>query len=98
MVLYQRLVEIKTIPWESVSNSGYVISSLCVAFFGLIRYDSFEEGLIHIVNLGDDADTGGAIFGGIGGAYYGIDALPKRWLDVILRKDEIINLVNTYYS
>jgi ADP-ribosyl-[dinitrogen reductase] hydrolase len=35
------------------------------------------------VNLGGDADTTGAIAGMLAGAAYGLDALPKRWLDAL---------------
>lgn len=31
------------------------------------------------MNLGDDADTVGAIYGQLAGAYYGDDAIPKNW-------------------
>ena len=31
------------------------------------------------VNLGDDADTTGAVYGQIAGAFYGADAIPERW-------------------
>lgn len=31
------------------------------------------------VNLGDDADTVGAIYGQLAGAYYGVEALPEQW-------------------
>ncbi len=34
-----------------------------------------------MINLGGDADTAGAILGAMAGTYYGIDAIPKRWLD-----------------
>ena len=32
------------------------------------------------VNLGDDADTVGAIYGQLAGAYYGMSAIPNDWL------------------
>jgi ADP-ribosyl-[dinitrogen reductase] hydrolase len=32
------------------------------------------------VNQGGDADTTGAIAGMIAGAFYGLDAIPPRWL------------------
>jgi hypothetical protein len=32
------------------------------------------------VNQGADADTTGAICGMLAGAYYGLEAIPKRWL------------------
>ena len=34
--------------------------------------------IIKAVNLGGDADTIGAITGGLAGAYYGYDAIPQR--------------------
>ena len=33
-----------------------------------------------VVNLGDDADTSGAIFGQLAGAYYGEREIPDEWL------------------
>ena len=31
------------------------------------------------VNLGNDADTVGAIYGQLAGAYYGVHAIPQDW-------------------
>ena len=33
------------------------------------------------VNLGDDADTVGAIYGQLAGAYYGASSIPEEWRD-----------------
>jgi ADP-ribosyl-[dinitrogen reductase] hydrolase len=33
------------------------------------------------VNLGDDADTTGAIYGQLAGAYYGVNAIPQDWIE-----------------
>lgn len=33
------------------------------------------------MNLGDDADTTGAIYGQLAGAYYGINAIPQDWIE-----------------
>ena len=37
------------------------------------------------VNLGDDADTTGAIYGQLAGAYYGVDDFPLSWKDKIAK-------------
>jgi len=42
-----------------------------------------------VVNLGGDTDTAGAILGAMAGAYYGADAIPKRWLDGLQNRDGI---------
>jgi ADP-ribosylglycohydrolase len=33
------------------------------------------------VNLYDDADTTGAVYGQLAGAYYGVGAIPTPWLE-----------------
>ena len=42
--------------------------------------DTFEEILVSAVNLGGDADTVGAIAGSLAGSYYGLGAIPRRWI------------------
>ena len=45
--------------------------------------------MIRAVNPGHDADTVGAVAGQLAGARYGADAIPQRWLEALLRRDEI---------
>ena len=44
---------------------------------------SFEDAVIYAVNLGGDADTIGAITGGLAGAIYGSKGIPLRWIDAL---------------
>ena len=44
-----------------IKGSGYVVESLEAALWAFHRSDSFREGALLAVNLGDDADTTGAI-------------------------------------
>jgi ADP-ribosyl-[dinitrogen reductase] hydrolase len=46
----------------------------------LYHTDDFESGALKAVNLGDDADTVGAVYGQIAGAYYGMSGIPGKWL------------------
>lgn len=34
------------------------------------------------MNLGDDADTSGAIYGQLAGAYYGLQGIPQKWFEL----------------
>jgi ADP-ribosyl-[dinitrogen reductase] hydrolase len=45
-----------------------------------MRGKSFEETLVTSVNLGGDTDTVGAMAGSLAGAFYGLPAIPERWL------------------
>ena len=66
-----------------VNPSGWAPESMECAFFAFITEGDFENALITAVNLGGDADTIGAITGGLAGAYYGYDAIPQRWIDTL---------------
>ncbi len=63
-----------------IRGSGYVVASLEAALWAFHKSESFEEGALLAVNLGEDADTTGAVFGQIAGAFYGKSGIPGRWL------------------
>ena len=63
--------------------SGYVVDTLRTVFEAFFSTDSFEECVVKAVNRGGDADTTGAIAGAIAGARYGLDAIPRRWLQAL---------------
>ena len=61
--------------------------SLEAALWAFAQSSSFEEGCLMAVNLGDDADTTGAVYGALAGAYYGIDGIPGRWRTGLVQVD-----------
>lgn len=61
------------------SPTGYVVDSFEAAIYCVYTTKSFEDAVIKAVNLGGDADTIGAITGGLVGALYGFKAIPERW-------------------
>jgi ADP-ribosyl-[dinitrogen reductase] hydrolase len=66
-------------PYRGLAT-GYVVDTMQTVFHWFFRGKSFEECLVGTVNQGADADTTGAICGMLAGAYYGMEAIPKRWL------------------
>ncbi|HIA02647.1 MAG TPA: ADP-ribosylglycohydrolase family protein [Myxococcales bacterium] len=63
---------------------GFVRVAYRLAFWELLHAPSLKVGLIDAVNRGGDADTNGAIVGGLLGAYYGADELPQEWQSLVL--------------
>lgn len=63
--------------------TGWVRDSMECAYLAFVEEAGFENVLVHAVNLGGDADTIGAIAGGLAGACYGYDAIPQRWIDAL---------------
>jgi ADP-ribosylglycohydrolase len=72
-----------------IQGSGYVVRSLEAALWAFARSDSFEEGALLAVNLGDDADTTGAVYGQLAGALYGEDAIPAHWREQLALPETI---------
>lgn len=73
-----------------IRGTGYVAQSLEAALWAFYQSTSFEEGCLMAVNLGDDADTTGAIYGQITGVCYGNNAIPLPWRKVLAKHDFII--------
>jgi len=69
-----------------IRGTGYVVESLEAALWAFHRSESFKDGALLAVNLGDDADTTGAVYGQLAGAFYGASAIPKRWLGRLSRR------------
>jgi ADP-ribosyl-[dinitrogen reductase] hydrolase len=62
-----------------IKGTGYVVQSLEAALWAFHNSSSFEEGCLMAVNLGDDADTTGAVYGQLAGAFYGEEGIPDGW-------------------
>lgn len=60
-------------------SNGVSLICLAQAVWALRNTSSFEEAVSTAVNLGDDADTVGAVTGALAGALYGFDQIPTRW-------------------
>jgi ADP-ribosyl-[dinitrogen reductase] hydrolase len=87
----------KTKTENQIRSTGYVIHTLEAALWCFHTTNTFEEGCIKAVNLGEDADTTGSVYGQLAGAHYGIGDIPKRWLDKIALSDMIIDLADKLY-
>jgi ADP-ribosylglycohydrolase len=72
-----------------IKGTGYVVKSIEAALWAFYQTTSFKQGCLLAVNLGDDADTTGAIYGQLAGAYYGAGNIPAQWRDNLAHKDLI---------
>jgi ADP-ribosyl-[dinitrogen reductase] hydrolase len=79
---------------DSLATTGYVIDTLRIGVWALLRHESFEEALIAAINLGGDADTQGAVTGALAGARWGYDSIPQRWLESLQDRDELIAIAD----
>jgi len=73
----------------AIRGGGYVVAALEAALWALHTTETFRDGALAAVNLGDDADTTGAIYGQLAGAVYGVDGIPAKWLERIVLRERI---------
>lgn len=64
---------------EHAEPTGYTRDSMTCALNAIATTDNLEDAIVKAVNLGGDADTIGAITGGLAGAIYGYEQIPARW-------------------
>ncbi|MEZ9234677.1 ADP-ribosylglycohydrolase family protein [Shewanella sp. 10N.286.52.A9] len=86
---------------SEIRASGYVMHTLEAVLWAFFNSDSFESGALLAVNLGEDADTTGAVFGQLAGAFYGERVIDYNWVSKIkehhvfyLKAQELKELIN----
>ena len=81
-----------------IKGTGYVVESMEAALWAFHKSRDFREGALLAVNLGDDADTTGAIYGQLAGAYYGVGAIPAEWRERLTMRGEIMEMADALYE
>jgi len=70
-----------------IEGSGWVVKSLEAALWAFHDAGTFEVAVLKAVNLGDDADTTGAVCGQLAGAYWGESGISGALRAGLARKD-----------
>jgi len=74
---------------DDIQSTGYVVHTLEAALWCLLTTDNYRDCVLKAVNLGEDTDTVAAVAGGLAGAMYGYDAIPKEWRDTLIKREYI---------
>lgn len=95
---YSRILShnVADFPESSIRSSAYVVHTLEAALWCIMRNDNFKDTVLQAVNLGEDTDTVGALAGGLAGIIYGGEQIPKKWADVLARKEDILDLATRF--
>ena len=81
---------------EEIDSGGYVVASLEASVWCLLNTDSFAEEVLKAVNLGEDADTTGAITGGLAALLYGFEAIPAEWIARLKKPELFAGVISQY--
>lgn len=84
-------------PEDQIHSSGYVRHTFEAAIWCVTNTTSFEVAVLKAVNLGDDADTVGAVTGQIAGRIYGTEGIPAKWLKRLAWRDRLDEVTDRLY-
>jgi ADP-ribosyl-[dinitrogen reductase] hydrolase len=83
---------------EEINAQGLAYNTLEAALYGFYHYDNFIDGLKFVVNLGEDSDTVGAVYGQLAGAFYGLEKLPKEYILGLDQSAMIMEKANLFWE
>ena len=82
----------------AIQGSGWAVKSLEASLWAFHDAGTFEEAVLKAVNLGDDADTTGAICGQLAGAYWGESGISEGLRSGLARIDMLENALTGILS
>jgi ADP-ribosyl-[dinitrogen reductase] hydrolase len=82
------------LPERQIRSGGYVIESLEAAVWSFMNGTDYRSSVLQAVNLGEDTDTNAALAGGLAAIHYGIEDVPGEWMDAIVRRSELEDMIS----
>lgn len=81
-----------------IRGTGYCVDALEAALWAFHSSTDFRTGALLAVNLGHDADTTGAIYGQLAGAFYGESVIPEEWRTKLALSTAIDSYAETLFQ
>lgn len=85
---------IESLELDEPSSIGYTLKALGAALWCFFNARNFEEGLLAVVNEAGDADTNAAVACAVLGAKFGYEAIPKRYVDGLMKREYLSKVIN----
>lgn len=86
--------DIKTLGLQEEGSIGYTLRTLAAGLWAYWHAETFQDGLLALVNAGGDADTNAAVACSILGAKFGFNAIPSEYVDGLIYRDQLDAVIN----
>lgn len=90
-------LELKETKEKMIRPSGHVPETLKTVFWLFLNYDSYENALKKVIQLGNDTDTIGALVGALIGAKYP-ETLPKKLVKKLKNKKLVDEMIDKFWT
>ena len=88
--------DIRALELQDGDSVGYTLKTLAAGLWAYWNAKSFVDGLLSVVRAGGDADTNAAVACAILGAKFGYNAIPHEYIDGLLYKDILENVIDGF--
>lgn len=88
--------DISMLDLDETYSIGYTLRTLSAALWCYWHAESFEDGLLAVVNEGGDADTNSAICCAILGAKFGLSFIPEHYIANLYNHDVYNNQISHF--
>ena len=85
----------RLLPEVAIKSTGYVLDTIEAVIWCFLNTDNYTDAVLKAINLGGDTDTIAALTGGIAATYYGLDNIPKEWIEQIVRREDLEKIIST---
>lgn len=83
---------------EQISAKGLATTCLESALWAFYHTDNFDDGVLLAVNLGEDSDTTGAVYGQLAGAFYGYKTIRQDFIDQLWDREMLHKMALDLYN
>lgn len=81
---------------DEIRSSGYIVDTLEASLWCFLHTENYKECVLKAVNLGGDTDTTATVAGGLAGIFYGLESIPKEWIETLRKHEMIENLCEDF--
>ena len=74
-----------------------MLHTLEASLWCLLKTASYEDCVLTAISLGEDTDTTAAVAGGLAGLWYGVQAIPEKWLQKLAKCRELKQRAEKFY-
>ncbi len=75
---------------------AYVLNTLVIALWAVLRFDTYREAVLAVINLGGDADTNACVTGALCGWIYGLESVPENWRNALVQYDTLQTVMSDF--
>ncbi len=89
---------ISDLDLDQPESMGYTLKAMAAGLWAYFNAETFEDGILKVINEGGDADTNASVAGSLLGAKFGYNAIPMKYIDGLRKNNLMLTKFNAYIN